>query len=216
MALLMKNVWCGVPLHHPSTTAAGKFYDAIVVEIEAPDQFGNLEVHYFAVFNYGAGRASRFGTGAFDLGIRRANIGQAIQDAETKLRTKVHDGYAEDHTSPQAVLGAVPTKVRAKLDGVVAGSAAFNPPPTQAEPEEAEGGGKPPRTATPRRKKGELVRNSAEIERAAATILTVSNAEVALAELGKLRAKVDSMRADMADADSALEMATMYVHSKLQ
>jgi hypothetical protein len=203
------------PLWHPSTTADGKFYDAMVVEMTGQDGNGNNVGAYVAVFNHGKGRADDFLTGAIDLGVMRGTLSGAQSDAVAKLSAKRKGGYSDDPLRTPFP-SAVPTgKVQAKLSGVASGSAAFNPPqqpvPTPVAPDSSE-----PRKATPRRKAGELVLNASVVEKKAAGILTLTNTEAALKALQVLKKDVETIRTDADNAESAFEMATLYVQSRLQ
>jgi hypothetical protein len=220
MALMMEITMSVQPLWHPSTTADGKFYNGMVVEVIDPI---NARVHYFAVMNYGPGRSAGFTTGSIVLGAGRGSRPLASKDLDSKINAKIKGGYTDDRSwSPMRLGPFVPPKVRTALENVVAGSAAFQTatpvgttPPATGMPG-APSQPKPATTrSTPRRKAGALVSNSQVIEKKATAILTMTDTTKALAALRALKAEVQVIRDDLNDAESAFEMATLYVQSRL-
>ena len=219
MALDMEVVASAQPLWHPSTTVEGKFYNGAVVEVRGPaDASGLTPVHYFAVLNYGAGHSAQFSTGSIVLGSGRGAVHLAMGEVNAKMNGKRKGGYDDDFACTPLMHGSgIPQKVRAALENVVAGSAAFGPnPPAATGMPGAPSQPKPAATrSTPRRKAGAIVSNSQVIEKKAAAILQLANAEAALKALQALKVDVEAIRSDAADAESAFEMATLFVQSRL-
>lgn len=211
------SIASGYPaLFHPSTTVEGKFYDAIVVR--AWDANGNE--YYFPVYNYGAGQASRFTTGAIVLDSAQTQINAAIGRANNKRRAKVQGGYSEDlGVSTLQTFDGIPPKVRSIIEASLKGAASLNPLPAPAPKFGATAGAPPPKPKKAAATKvviRSVTANAPKFEEAVTAILGISDPEVALAKLSLIKAKLEDLRTDVADAESAVEMADLYVRSRLQ
>lgn len=203
--LMVEKTWTS--LFHPSTTVDGKFYDAIVVSARSGTQ-----VHFFPVYNYGPGAANGFRSGQVVLDRAHATLSQALFAGQNKIDAKTKGGYAEDHANWHPVnMAAMPHRVQDAIQANLNATGLHG----RIHPDFLGG-------TAPKKKKAttvvvrSLTKNAGKFEEAAVLVLGIADPETALKKLQILKGKLDELRTDVADAESAVEMADLYVQSRLK